>query len=222
MKYFALLNFITLISFFSTILSAVEDYGVDITFPIHGPIKPNTFFGKRYYTTINGCYDKFTRRLCESNELARMEMNLNQPRSQHNYTEIGFKKIRVPDEIWGPILEFYNANKDKQILEQWPKGNTYVNSWTSPTSMISFENRAMRGGIDLKTRIWDIIQPIIEEWVGKKVIRSSLYGIREYKNGAILATHVDRLPLVSSCIIQVAQDILEPWPIEGIKYIIYL
>ena len=30
----------------------------------------------------------------------------------------------------------------------------------------------------------------------------------------IVATHVDRLPLVSSAIIQVAQDLDEPWPVE--------
>lgn len=30
----------------------------------------------------------------------------------------------------------------------------------------------------------------------------------------MLATHVDRLPLVSSAIVQVDQDIDEPWPIE--------
>jgi len=41
-----------------------------------------------------------------------------------------------------------------------------------------------------------------------------LYGIRVYRPEAILATHVDRLPLVSSAIIQVAQDLDEPWPVE--------
>lgn len=32
--------------------------------------------------------------------------------------------------------------------------------------------------------------------------------------GAVLAPHVDRLPLVSSAIVNVAQDVDEPWPIE--------
>lgn len=42
----------------------------------------------------------------------------------------------------------------------------------------------------------------------------SLYGIRIYTENSVLATHVDRLPLVSSAIINVAQDVDEPWPIE--------
>ena len=69
------------------------------------------------------------------------------------------------------------------------------------------------------------VKPIIEEWTGQKIEPTSLYGIRVYKEGAVLATRksyfpfpllgillisiitadVDRLPLVSSCIIQVAQ-----------------
>jgi len=47
---------------------------------------------------------------------------------------------------------------------------------------------------------------------------SSLYGIRVYKENSILATHVDRMPLISSCIINVAQDVEEDWPIEVIGH----
>lgn len=45
-----------------------------------------------------------------------------------------------------------------------------------------------------------------------------MYGIRVYKEGAILAPHVDRLPLVSSAIINVDQDVDEPWPLEVIGH----
>ena len=43
---------------------------------------------------------------------------------------------------------------------------------------------------------------------------SSQYGIRIYTEGAILNPHADRLPLVSSCIVNVAQDVDEPWVLE--------
>jgi len=66
----------------------------------------------------------------------------------------------------------------------------------------------------VKQQVWDGVKPIIEEWTGKKLEATSLYGIRVYRDKAILATHVDRLPLVSSCIINVDQDTNEPWPIE--------
>jgi prolyl 4-hydroxylase len=59
---------------------------------------------------------------------------------------------------------------------------------------------------------------VIAEWTGQELTQCSLYGIRVYKNGAILAPHVDRLPLVSSAIINVAQDLDEPWPLEVIGH----
>ena len=69
-------------------------------------------------------------------------------------------------------------------------------------------------GQNLKQQIWDGVRPVLEEWTGKKLKETSLYGIRIYTEGSILATHLDRLPLVSSCIINVDQDLNEPWPIE--------
>ena len=119
-----------------------SDYGVDVSFPIHRYIKDkSSVFYERYQKTMAGCYEAYSKRECDATELARMEMNLEQPRAQHNYTELGFKKIRVPDEIFKDILTFYEEHKDEEKLENWPRGNTYVNNWESPSYMISFEDR---------------------------------------------------------------------------------
>eukprot|EP01031_Cornospumella_fuschlensis_P029054 gene29054-35068_t len=141
-------------------------------------------------------------------------MSREQPATQHNYTAIGFKKLKAPKAAWEPLLEFYNQNKDKKVLEKWYRGATIVNTWDSPTYMVSFENPSFRGGLSLKNQIWEGVRPVIEEWVGRKIVPTSLYGIRLYTDKSVLATHVDRLPLVSSCIINVDQDLDEPWPIE--------
>ena len=68
-------------------------------------------------------------------------MNRDQPKNQHNYTEIGFKKMKAPKEAWDPLIAFYKENKEKFHLENWPRGNTYTNNWESPTYMISLEDR---------------------------------------------------------------------------------
>ena len=47
---------------------------------------------------------------------------------------------------------------------------------------------------------------------------TSLYGIRVYTTGSVLVTQVDRVPLVSSAIINVDADIDEPWPLEVIGH----
>lgn len=73
--------------------------------------------------------------------------------------------------------------------------------------MISVEDQGLRGGgRALKKAIWDAARDTISEWTGQELTECSLYGIRVYKENAVLATHVDRLPLVSSAIINVAQD----------------
>ena len=54
----------------------------------------------------------------------------------------------------------------------------------------------------------------MEEWTGMRLSYSSVYGIRIYHNQSVLSPHVDRLPLVSSAIINVAQDVDEDWVLE--------
>ena len=83
--------------------------------------------------------------------------------------------------------------------------------------MVSTEDSSLRGGgYQLKNDVWDAVKPVIEEWTGMEQKPISQYGIRVYTRGAILSPHVDRLPLVSSCIINVAQDVEEPWVLEVI------
>lgn len=63
----------------------------------------------------------------------------------------------------------------------------------------------------MKSAIWNAARETIQEWTGEELTECSLYGIRVYTEGSVLAPHVDRLPLVSSAIINVAQDVDEPW-----------
>ena len=138
---------------------------------------------------------------------------------KQNYTDTGFKKIQAPPELMALLTAFWEKNKDKEQKENWFTGNTYTNSWDAPTTMVSVENKNLRGGGHiLKQALWDAAKSTMQEWTGEEVTPCSLYGIRVYKEGAVLATHVDRLPLVSSAIINVAQDVDEDWPIEVIGH----
>ena len=95
----------------------------------------------------------------------------------------------------------------------------YRNNWESPTYMVSVEDRKLRGGGSrLKQEIWTAARDTIGAWTGQELTQCSLYGVRIYGPGAILATHVDRMPLVSSAILNVAQDVDEPWPLEVIGH----
>eukprot|EP01039_Chlorochromonas_danica_P005605 gene5605-6172_t len=192
-------------------------YGVDCTYPIHWGIdkKQCPYFYDKYNQIMAGCAKLYSKEECDTNERGRLEMSREQAATQHNYTTLGFKKIRAPKEAWQPLIDFYNKYKDRKVLEKWYRGATIVNTWDSPTYMVSFENPDFPGGWTVKDQIWEGVRPIIEEWIGGyKIEPTSLYGIRLYTGGAVLAQHVDRLPLVTSCIINVDQDVDEPWPLE--------
>ena len=91
------------------------------------PVQP---LGNRqafYDEMIKGCVDHYGAKgsYCLEYEKDRVDMNLRQPQSMENYTDIGFKKIRTPDKVWNLIKAFWDRNKDSQSNEEWPTGNTY-------------------------------------------------------------------------------------------------
>lgn len=136
-----------------------------------------------------------------------------------NYTDIGYKKIKAPENLFKMISEFWQANKDKESDEEWGVGSIFYNYWDNPSTMVSVDNEDLiGGGKELHDSIWNISSYIISEWTGQQLVGSSVYGIRIYKEGAILSPHVDRLPLISSAIINVDQDVDEEWPLEVVGH----
>ena len=80
-----------------------------------------------YDEMVQGCVEHYGTKghACLEYEYDRVEMNMRQPQSMENYTEIGFKKIRTPEHVWKLVREFWDRNKDDQSLENWPAGNSY-------------------------------------------------------------------------------------------------
>jgi hypothetical protein len=110
-------------------------------------------------------------------------------------------------------------SKDPTLTLLFNYSNTYVNHWDGNSHLVNVEDSSMKGGgYALKQHIWNAARDTISEWTGQQLAECSLYGIRVYHEGAMLAPHVDRLPLVSSAIINVDQDVDEPWPLEVIGH----
>jgi prolyl 4-hydroxylase len=131
----------------------------------------------------------------------------------------GFRKVAAPDDIWVLVSEFWKRNRERWTEEVWPEGNTYTNHWASPTYMVPINDSSLRGGgTKFKRDVFAAARASLEEWTGEDLVDHSIYGIRVYTDGAILASHVDRLPQVMSVILNVAQDVDEPWPIELIGH----
>ncbi|KAL7534919.1 hypothetical protein ACHAXR_006158 [Thalassiosira sp. AJA248-18] len=214
-----------------------SNYGVDRSFPIHHAAYAAEAAKEVFYKDfMEGCREKYGIEgfRCDDSEMERMEMNLRQPASMHgfyhsaivltiisaftrkisnpkNYTTLGFHKVRAPASMMNLLSKFWNNKQFSSVTnipnETWPPGNTYTNHWSSPTKMLNVDSPIRRA-------IWDASKEILEEWTGVELSQSSLYGVRVYTEGAVLAPHVDRMPLVISAIVNVAQDVDEPWPIE--------
>ena len=127
--------------------------------------------------------------------------------ARKNYTSGGFRKVTAPPELRKLLSEFWETNKDKAVDEEWPVGNIHTNHWEVPVKFVDISDESLVGGGDsIMEAVWDVAKKEVEQWTGMKMRPSSLYGIRIYNNGSILNSHVDRLPLISSCIVNVAQD----------------
>ena len=181
------------------------------------------FQGSWYSNLMEGCYKMYSVESCNYTEIDRIQMNRMQPATQYNYTSLGFKKLRLPSELYNKIKAFWDKNKNQTSAEEYFNGYTYINHWDSPSRMVNFENKNFTDGLELKQEIWDGVKPILQDWVKQEIVPVSLYGIRIYYENSILAPHVDRSPLVTSCIINVDQVVDEPWPLEvyshdGIAY----
>jgi prolyl 4-hydroxylase len=131
-----------------------------------------------------------------------------------NFTELGFKKVRAPPALMELVEHFWLNNREHQTVE-WTTISPYHNTWDSDPTVVKIEDTSMiGGGWPLRTAFANAVREVIEEWTGMKQVIASVYGIRSYHNQSILAPHVDRNPLISSAILNIAQDVEEDWPLE--------
>ena len=112
------------------------------------------------------------------------------------------------------IAKFWKDNEHLAETE-WKALNPYHNMWAAPPKLVNVQDsKFLGGGVDLQTQIWESSRKVMEEWTGMHLAPCSMWGVRIYYNDSILAPHVDRNPLVTSAIINVAQDVDEDWPLE--------
>lgn len=213
----------TFLVLYITTVCIANEYGVDTSWPIHYQSltdASNQLFGndktELYDQYIKGCQKKYPHiaQQCIQNENERFRLNRNQPKQMTNYTDTGYKKVRLSDDLFATIQDYWQQEVidkggiENLQIEEWPEANTYTNHWDSPSRMKHLTK--------YHAEIWRETEAHIREWIpsAKSFSRSSLYGIRVYTANSILATHVDRDPLITSAIINVAQDVGEDWPVE--------
>ena len=124
---------------------------------------------------------------CELDEEGRLYRIKFQPGSVYNYTQRGFQKAKAPAHIMSVMEEFWVANKDKGVME-WDDVNPYHNMWEAPPYLLNLQDESYEGGgTHFRKMLWEATRPIMEAWTGQRLVPSSMFGIREYRNGSILA-----------------------------------
>jgi len=165
-----------------------------------------------YRDYLKGCVGHYGQEPCDKEEAQRVLDNSIKPMSMRNYTNTGFMKTQVPREIMTWLNQHWQDYKNDNLQEFW--GNAKLprnNMWVAPANHTNMH----RNGHDNAVKSMEIMKPIVEKWTGGVDIRpTSMYGIRVYQRGTIIVPHVDRYPLIISAIINVDQDVEEPWPLE--------
>ena len=140
-------------------------------------------------------------------------MDFKHPPLLPKFTEQGYKKGRMPDEMYSRIIEWYRSNGDKRIPEQ-NDVEPAINDREVKCAMVNLDE-------DLKKYIGDVMKPYLEDWVNMTLDMTHLYGIREYFRGNILRNHVDRATThVISVILQIDQELdgAPDWELEIIDF----
>mmetsp|Transcript_27365 Transcript_27365/g.60585 ORF Transcript_27365/g.60585 Transcript_27365/m.60585 type:complete len:484 (+) Transcript_27365:118-1569(+) len=128
---------------------------------------------------------------------------------QRTFTEFGFHKGRLPDDLWGSISAYYYNNRQHTVTEEWEGKGLYVNWWERDVHFIPMP-------WELK-RYWQRrLKDLVQQWAGVDLELTDIYGMRQYNDGARLLTHVDRESThAASLIINVGQSLMrEPWQLE--------
>jgi hypothetical protein len=128
---------------------------------------------------------------------------------KRTFSPLGFKRGRLPDDVFASMGSFYYNNRFNKVQEEWQGKGVFVNWWERPVFFIQIPWEVRR--------IWqDRLRDLVEAWAGIPVEQTSLYGLRRYEEGARLLTHVDREATHAvSLIVNVAQgNLTDPWPVE--------
>ena len=132
------------------------------------------------------------------------------------FTVDGFKKTRMPEELFLKLREFYVKWKHEEKVEDWGIASQ-INFHEVQTSMVSLDlDPVFRNVVAHR-----FVRPIVEKWALMQNLElTAFYGIRSYYRGSELRMHIDRTEThVLSAILNIDQvGMDEDWMLEVIDH----
>ena len=124
------------------------------------------------------------------------------------YTDEGFRKELLDPDLYNEIKEYLAQYRD-DFSDEFVEGN-FIQSDEADVPSRLFELTD-----ELKDKIHNSLQEPMESWSGTKLEPTFVYGIRDYKRGAVLIPHRDRKEThIISAIINIDQQVEKDWPLE--------
>ena len=136
--------------------------------------------------------------------------NLQQQLAQMpRFTLEGLKLQALPGPLWEKLQAFYKAHRHESVEDRLDPTEITIPTWVTPTLRLDLPPA-------LAAEVVDTLKPILEKWSGIPELESTgISGIRTYLPGTTIAEHVDMATTnVISALINVDQDVSEPWPFE--------
>ncbi len=123
-----------------------------------------------------------------------------------NYHSVGFEKFQIPPTLFDKLQSFLWKNSDSQIDETGSE-DYLTNFDRHPSTIIQIPEALIE-------ETAEATQPILEKWGSVALELSAVYGIRKYARGSTLSTHRDRDTHILSAILNIDQEVDEPWPLN--------
>lgn len=145
------------------------------------------------------------------------------------FTPEGFKKMKLPKDLYDEIFGYYNANKVREYV-RLDEDKRFDDDYGAHIVAGSIEVRFAKPqdtyvkiqDLPLETihRWAEMIRPHLEEWCGEKLVFSTGYGIREYIPNSVLSVHRDnkRTHVVSANIFIDESPDGFGWPLEFVDH----
>ena len=99
-------------------------------------------------------------------------------------TPTGFQIVKCPEKTWGLIQDAYKLLKPTETTEDFEGKDYYIKG--GDTELMDF-GQISNIRDEIHNQLWDLHQ----DWCGKEIEPSYIYGIRSYKKGATLKLHTD-------------------------------
>lgn len=126
------------------------------------------------------------------------------------FTAEGFRKYELPGDLKDGLFEFYQQQRPASCVETSDAIGHFIRTQQqhAPANMVELDE-------SMREHIRKVLKPLLEVWAGKPLRMTAVYGVREYRRGAVLDMHVDRVDTHHvSAIINVSQQVETDWPLH--------